>query len=232
MTPPRLVLFDCDGVLVDTETIANRRLVELFNEAGFATDYDYCRRHFSGRSLTSVQEEIEASGVSLGADFVDRWNEGLPALFADRVEAIPHVRQAVEAVRDAGIAYCVATSARISKMHITLGATGLMPLFEHALFSATMVARGKPAPDGYLLAAEQLGVAAADCIVVEDAAPGVQAGLAAGMRVLGFTTTQPAEAMRAATWVVPDISCVTAQSPMPDRPAAGPVRIRLDRVVG
>ncbi len=94
------------------------------------------------------------------------------------------------------------------------------------------VTRGKPAPDGYLLAAEQLGVAAADCIVVEDAAPGVQAGLAAGMRVLGFTTTQPAEAMRAATWVVPDISCVTAQSPMPDRPAAGPVRIRLDRVVG
>ncbi|MEQ8449488.1 MAG: HAD family phosphatase [Nitratireductor sp.] len=186
MTPPRLVLFDCDGVLVDTETIANRRLVELFNEAGFATDYDYCRRHFSGRSLTSVQEEIEASGVSLGADFVDRWNEGLPALFADRVEPIPHVRQAVEAVRDAGIAYCVATSARISKMHITLGATGLMPLFEHALFSATMVARGKPAPDLFLHAAKTMGHPPETAIVVEDSVPGTRAGTAAGMTVLSY----------------------------------------------
>lgn len=186
MTPPRLVLFDCDGVLVDTETIANRRLVELFNEAGFATDYDYCRRHFSGRSLTSVQEEIEASGVSLGADFVDRWNEGLPALFAGRVEAIPHVRQAVEAVRDAGIAYCVATSARISKMHITLGATGLMPLFEHALFSATMVARGKPAPDLFLHAAAAMGHPPETAIVVEDSVPGTRAGTAAGMTVLSY----------------------------------------------
>lgn len=186
MTPPRLVLFDCDGVLVDTETIANHRLVELFNEAGFATDYDYCRRHFSGRSLTSVQEEIEASGVSLGADFVDRWNEGLPALFAGRVEPIPHVRQAVEAVRDAGIAYCVATSARISKMHITLGATGLMPLFEHALFSATMVARGKPAPDLFLHAAKTMGHPPEAAIVVEDSVPGTRAGKAAGMTVLSY----------------------------------------------
>lgn len=184
--PPRLVLFDCDGVLVDTETIANRRLVELFNEAGFATDYAYCRRHFSGRSLTSVQEEIEASGVRLGADFVDRWNEGLPALFADRVEPIPHIRQAVEAVRDAGIAYCVATSARISKMHITLGATGLLPLFEHALFSATMVARGKPAPDLFLHAAAAMGHPPEAAIVVEDSVPGTRAGKAAGMTVLSY----------------------------------------------
>jgi sugar-phosphatase len=78
------------------------------------------------------------------------------------------------------------------------------------------VSRGKPAPDGYLLAAERLGVPAGDCVVVEDAAPGVQAGLAAGMRVLGFTTTQPAEAMGAATWLVPDISCVRAGEPVAD----------------
>jgi len=187
MSIPKLVIFDCDGILVDTENLANRRLAEWLSEAGFATTFEYCRKYFSGRSMASVQKEIEeTTEVRLGADFVDRWNAGLPDLFAHGVEAIPYVREFIEAVRAAGIPYCVATSARISKMHITLGQTGLLPLFEHAMFSSTMVGRGKPFPDLFLHAAKTMGFAPADCIVIEDSVAGTQAGIAAGMRVYSY----------------------------------------------
>lgn len=183
---PDLVIFDCDGVLVDTETLANRRLAQWLGEAGFPVTFEYCRKHFTGRSMSSIQEEIEAAGVSLGSDFVDRWNAGLPDLFAAGVEAVPHVREVVEALRAAQIPYCVASSARVSKMRITLGATGLLPLFEHALFSATMVSRGKPFPDLFLYAARAGGMEPARCVVVEDSVPGTIAGIAAGMRVYSY----------------------------------------------
>ncbi|CDX26357.1 HAD-superfamily hydrolase, subfamily IA, variant 3 [Mesorhizobium sp. ORS 3324] len=184
---PKLVIFDCDGVLVDTENLANKRLAEWLSAAGFATTFEYCRKTFSGRSMVSVQKEIEAeTEVRLGADFVERWNAGLPDLFAHGVEAIPHVRDFIEKVRAAGVAYCVASSARVSKMHITLGQTGLLPLFEHAMFSSTMVGRGKPFPDLFLHAATTMGFAPADCIVIEDSVAGTQAGIAAGMRVFSY----------------------------------------------
>ncbi|TRC75090.1 HAD family phosphatase [Mesorhizobium sp. WSM4307] len=187
MQIPKLVIFDCDGILVDTENLANRRLAEWLTAAGYPTSFEYCRRNFSGRSMASVQKEIEErTEVRLGAEFVDRWNAGLPDLFSHGVEAIPYVREFIEAVRAAGIPYCVATSARISKMHITLGQTGLLPLFEHAMFSSTMVGRGKPFPDLFLHAAKSLGFAPADCIVIEDSVAGTQAGIAAGMRVFSY----------------------------------------------
>ncbi|KQU89292.1 HAD family hydrolase [Mesorhizobium sp. Root695] len=184
---PKLVIFDCDGVLVDTENLANRRLAEWLAAAGYPTSFENCRKNFSGRSMASVQKEIEEeTGVRLGADFVDRWNAGLPDLFAHGVEAIPYVREFVEAVRSAGIAYCVATSARVSKMHITLGQTGLLPLFEHAMFSSTMVERGKPFPDLFLHAAKTMGFSPSECIVIEDSVAGTQAGIAASMRVFSY----------------------------------------------
>lgn len=186
MAPPRLVIFDCDGVLVDTEEPGNRRLAQWLSEAGFPIEYEACRRRFVGRSMASVQAEVEATGVSLGADFVERWNIGLHELFASGVEPIPHVRELVETIRAAGIAYCVASSARVGKMHITLGATGLLPLFEHAMFSSTMVERGKPFPDLFLHAAKTMGFTPADCIVIEDSVAGTQAGRAAGMPVYSY----------------------------------------------
>ncbi|PBB92046.1 HAD family hydrolase [Mesorhizobium sp. WSM3864] len=187
MQVPKLVIFDCDGVLVDTENLANRRLADWLCEAGFQTTFEYRRKTFSGRSMASVQKEIEeATEARLGADFVERWNAGLPDLFAHGVEAMPHVRDFIEKVRAAGIAYCVASSARVSKMHITLGQTGLLPLFEHAMFSSTMVGRGKPFPDLFLHAAKTMGFEPADCIVIEDSIAGTQAGIAAGMRVFSY----------------------------------------------
>jgi HAD superfamily hydrolase (TIGR01509 family) len=187
MSLPKLVIFDCDGILVDTENLANRRLAEWLTEAGYPASFEYCRKNFSGRSMASVQKKIEdQTSIVLGPDFVDRWNAGLPDLFAHGVEAVPHVREFVDAVRASGIAYCVATSARVTKMHITLGQTGLLPLFEHAMFSSTMVGRGKPFPDLFLHAAKTMGVLPADCIVIEDSVAGTQAGIAAGMRVFSY----------------------------------------------
>ncbi|MBZ9760412.1 HAD-IA family hydrolase [Mesorhizobium sp. CA8] len=106
-------------------------------------------------------------------------------LFA-RVEAIPYVRDFIDKVRASGIAYCVASSARVSKMYITLGQTGLLPLFEHAMFSSTMVSRGKPFPDLFLHAAKTMDYAPADCILIEDSVAGTEAGIAAGMRVFSY----------------------------------------------
>jgi len=183
---PDLVIFDCDGVLVDTEALGNRRLAAWLTEAGYPIAYEDCRRRFMGRSMVSVQAEVEAAGVSLGPDFADRWNAALPQLFASGVEAIPHAREAVEAVRDAGLAWCVASSARVTKMQITLGVTGLLPLFEGRMFSATMVARGKPFPDLFLHAAGIMGYPAAACAVVEDSVAGTIAGRAAGMAVYSY----------------------------------------------
>jgi HAD superfamily hydrolase (TIGR01509 family) len=185
MPRPGLVIFDCDGVLVDTETLANRRLSAWLTEAGFAISYEDCRRTFCGRSMKSVQEEVEASGVVLG-DFVERWYRELPGLFEDGLEAVPHVETAVVALREAGVPWCVASSANVEKMHITLGKTGLLPHFESVLFSASMVERGKPFPDLFLHAASQMGYAPGECVVVEDAVPGVKAARAAGMHVFGY----------------------------------------------
>ena len=186
MRVPRLVIFDCDGVLVDTETLANHRLSQWLNEAGYATTYEHCRKHFCGRSLVSVHQEIEASGASLGADFVERWYRELPGLFASGVQTIPHVEEFIGSVKAAGIASCVASSARVDKMHLTLGQTGLLPRFQDVLFSATMVERGKPFPDLFLHAAREMKVAPEDCIVIEDSVAGTRAGIAAGMRVFSY----------------------------------------------
>ncbi len=183
---PGLVIFDCDGVLVDTETLSNRRLAEWLGAAGYETTYERCRRQFVGRSMSAVKADVEAAGVSLGHDFVERWNAGLVDLFAGKVQAIPHVHGQVEAIRAARLPYCVASSARFTKMHLTLGATGLLPFFEDVLFSASMVERGKPFPDLFLHAASTMGFAPADCVVIEDSVPGTIAGIAAGMRVLSY----------------------------------------------
>lgn len=183
---PGLVIFDCDGVLVDTEGPANLRLSQWLTEAGYPIGYEDCRRRFSGRSMVSVQAEVQAEGIPLGADFVERWNLGLPDLFAAGVEPIPHVRSFIDAVTAAEIAFCVASSARVTKMQITLGATGLLPLFEGRMFSATMVGRGKPSPDLFLHAAATMGFEPSLCTVVEDSVAGTQAGIAAGMRVYSY----------------------------------------------
>ncbi len=184
---PELVIFDCDGVLVDTESISNTRLAELITEAGLPMTMAECRKRFVGLSMRTVQERLlSENGIQLGEDFVHRWNEGLPKLFESGLRAIPHIRMAIAAIREAGIPMCVASSGKIEKMHLTLGLTCLLPHFAEVLFSAYQMKRGKPFPDLFLHAASKMGHDPADCVVIEDSVPGVQAGVAAGMKVLGY----------------------------------------------
>ncbi|GAB4362830.1 MAG: HAD family phosphatase [Oricola sp.] len=187
MTPPHLVIFDCDGVLVDTETLANRRLAEILGEHGLPISMEESRRRFMGRTMDSVRDMVLAEdGIDLGADFADRWLAELPSIFSNGVEAIPHAREVILYLNAIDTPYCVASSAKLEKMHMTLGASGLLPLVENVLFSAWMVERGKPAPDLFLHAARTLGFEPERCAVVEDSVTGAQAGKAAGMRVFGY----------------------------------------------
>lgn len=183
---PGLVIFDCDGVIVDTEKTANLVLCAWLTEAGYPVSYEDCRRRFSGRSMKSVQEEVMAAGHDIGFDLAARWYGSIDEIFGAGVDPVPHIEAVVGSLRTAGIPWCVASSAKLDKMYLTLGTTGLLPHFEHALFSATMVERGKPHPDLFLHAAREMGFAPHDCVVIEDSVPGTLAGIAAGMRVFSY----------------------------------------------
>jgi HAD superfamily hydrolase (TIGR01509 family) len=186
MTRPDLVIFDCDGVLVDTETLGNRHLVKMLCACGYATTFEAVRRDFCGMPMRAVKEKVESEGYALGDDFVDRWYKAIPIIFENGVEAIPHVEDVIAAVKQAGLPYCVASSANVEKMHITLGKTGLIDHFRDVLYSASMVARGKPFPDLFLHAAREMGHEPSRSVVIEDSVAGTRAGTAAGMRVFSY----------------------------------------------
>ncbi len=188
MTRYTLTIFDCDGVLVDSEDAANRVMVEMLAGIGFEIGLADCMARFVGKSMATVQAEV---AEETGRAFPPGWPEAVRArtietLQRERVAAIPGIREVVDAHRAMGRPYCVASSGRVEKMHATLGSAGLLALFSDVLFSATMVGRGKPAPDLFLHAAAVMGHPPAACVVVEDSLPGVQAAVAAGMPVCAY----------------------------------------------
>ena len=184
---PSLVIFDCDGVLVDTEPVANRLLAVVLGEEGFPISYEECRRLFVGRTMDAVRAHVEdALGRPLRGDWTAYIRDRTLEAFAEGVEPIPGAREIVHALGARGLPYCVASSGKFEKMRFTLGATGLLPLVEHALFSAEEVRHGKPAPDLFLHAAARMGHEPSRCLVIEDSVPGVQAAVSAGMPVIGY----------------------------------------------
>jgi len=181
---PALVIFDCDGVLVDSEPIANRVTVEVLGEIGLPMTTEECTRTFIGRSVASCCEIMERLlGRALPERFAADWEERELAAFRAEVSPIPGIAEALERL---GVPCCVASSGSHRRMDVTLGRTGLLERFRGRIFSASDVARGKPFPDLYLHAARSMGVAPGHCAVVEDSVVGVEAAVAAGMRVLGF----------------------------------------------
>jgi HAD superfamily hydrolase (TIGR01509 family) len=188
-----LVIFDCDGVLVDSEPLSNQAFADCLAEIGFDIGYDEVVRRFVGRSNASCLAEVEAEiGQPLPEDFAEHvLRRTLAAL--EEVQPVPGVREALEALEHP---FCVASSGDPRKMRLTLGKTGLLPFFEGRMFSAVEVAHGKPAPDLFLHAAASLGASPRRCIVIEDSLPGIQAARAAEMQVLGFARGEQAAALR------------------------------------
>jgi len=180
-----LFIFDCDGVLIDSEVISARQLIEELKGYGVDMDMAFVSRHFLGRSYPVVLKEVrERWGVQLPDRFEADYRARLLAAFERDLKVMPGV---VETIRALSIPYCLATSSSPERMRKSLEITGLSALFQGRAFTASEVARGKPAPDLFLHAAHRMGADPATCIVLEDSLNGIRAGLAAGMRVWRFT---------------------------------------------
>jgi HAD superfamily hydrolase (TIGR01509 family) len=179
-----LVIFDCDGVLVDSEVISCRVHAETMTRHGYPITAADVARRFLGRSGREARREIEAE---LGHAFADEFEGELLAdllsNFAQSLTPIPFVADALDAI---SLPVCVASSGTLERIAAVLRHTGLHPRFAPNLFSAEQVAHGKPAPDLFLYAARCMGAVVSRCAVVEDSVPGVTAARRAGMTAIGF----------------------------------------------
>ncbi len=177
-----LVIFDCDGVLVDSERLAVRTEAEILSDLGWPLSESEIVERFVGRSATYMHQEIErhlGRRVDWDSEFESRYRD----VFERELVPVPGV---VEALTQITTPVCVASSGSHEKMRFTLGKTGLFDRFEGRIFSVDEVAHGKPAPDIFLFAAARTGVSPDRCAVIEDSVSGVTAGLAAGMAVFAF----------------------------------------------
>ena len=180
-----LVIFDCDGVLIDSEIISARMLVAALADLGVRIDMAYVAQHFLGRSYPTVMAQIRREfGLDLPAEFEDAYRSRLMAAFEQGLTVMPDVSQVLQ---DLALPWCVATSSSPKRAARSLQIVQLDRLVGDGLYTASMVARGKPAPDLFLHAAQQRGVAPNRCLVIEDSLNGVRAGIAAGMQVWRFT---------------------------------------------
>jgi HAD superfamily hydrolase (TIGR01509 family) len=179
-----LLIFDCDGVLVDSELLANAALAELMSALGHPMTTQQAIETFPGRRLSDVLARAEALLSRLiPADLGEQAGKRMLAKFRRELKPVAGVRDAIAALP---YPRCVASSSTRERITLSLEVTGLAPLFGTNVFSADAVARGKPAPDLFLAAAHTLGAAPADCIVIEDSPLGIQAARAAGMQAIGF----------------------------------------------
>ena len=183
-----LVIFDCDGVLVDSEPLSNTVFARALRREGLDWSVEETMRRLMGRSMKACVEIVE--GVlarSLPEDFVHRMQaDTLQAFRAAPLQPVPGINEAIDAIEAQGIKTCIASSGGFDKMEVSLGVTGLWSRFEGRIFSSSQVSRGKPFPDLFLHAAMEMNEQPFDCVVVEDSVPGAQAAKAAGMRALGY----------------------------------------------
>ena len=192
-----LVIFDNDGVLVDSEPHANRVLAALLTECGLPTTFEESLRDYVGSSIPRVRQIAEQQlGRPLPEDFEARYYDALFERFADGLELIPGVREAIERIP---LPSCVASSGSRERIERSLRLTGLLDQFGGRLFSADEVEHGKPAPDLFLLAAESLGAEPGRCVVIEDSPLGIAAANAAGMTSFGFAAATPRDRLREAS---------------------------------
>ncbi len=179
-----LIIFDCDGVLVDSEPLAMQVLLRTLAAEGLTLDRQQAFRDFLGRSLAAMTETLAADyGLVLGREALERMRADLYRLFRAELQPIAGVAEAIAAL---DVPFCVASSSHLERIRLSLEVTGLLPLFEGRIFSASMVRHGKPAPDLFLHAAREMGVAPERCLVIEDSPAGIAAARAAKMAVFAF----------------------------------------------
>ena len=197
-----LVIFDCDGVLVDSEPISNRIFTRALRDLGLDMTFEQVYRAFTGLSMTRCVRIVEQRrGRPVPGDFVLQLRARTRDALRAELRAVRGVETALDRI-DRPL--CVASSGTPEKMRFTLGLTGLLPRFEGRLFSAGEVRRGKPHPDLFLYAARSLGAQPERCAVIEDSVPGALAGTAAGMRVYGYAERTEAASLARAGAVVFD----------------------------
>jgi HAD superfamily hydrolase (TIGR01509 family) len=185
-----LVIFDCDGVLVDSEPLANRELAGMLTEIGLPTTTEESMAAFMGRAWDTITPLIEARlAAPLPETFIDTYYERVFAAFDAELQPVEGIEQALDQIEAMGHVTCVASSGPHERIRRALAKTNLLPRFPDShIFSAQDVQRGKPAPDLFLNAQRTLDHAPQDCVVVEDAPTGVEAARRAQMRVLGYNT--------------------------------------------
>jgi HAD superfamily hydrolase (TIGR01509 family) len=193
-----LVIFDCDGVLVDSESISNDVLAQMLTAEGLPTTLPEARRDYQGLLLTDVVARAEAKlGHPLPPDWLLEYEHERAEAFRRELEPVPGAAETVQRIAAAGIKVCVASQGKLTKTELTLGLTGLRDLFPpDALFSAWLVSRPKPDPELFEHAAATMKAKPSTCVVVEDSPSGITAAVAARMRAIGYTADSDEEALR------------------------------------
>jgi HAD superfamily hydrolase (TIGR01509 family) len=195
-----LVIFDCDGVLVDSEAISNEVLARMLTREGLPTTLREARRDYQGLLLTDVRHQAEAKlGRKLPPDWLAEYERERAVAFRRDLEPIVGAAEAVRRVKAAGLKVCVASQGAVEKTQMTLGLTGLRDLFpSHALFSAHDVPRPKPDPALFRYAATTMNTEPSACVVIEDTPSGIVAAVAAGMRAIGYAADSDERTLRSA----------------------------------
>jgi HAD superfamily hydrolase (TIGR01509 family) len=198
-----LVIFDCDGVLVDSDRISLRIQADALTAIGLPTSYEDCVRDYLGIGMDATLEIVEHRlGRPLPAGWLQGLDAAVTARFETELERVPGVEAALDRI---AYATCVASGGTHAKMRVTLGLTGLYERFQGRIYSVEEVTRGKPAPDLFLHAAAQMNAPPERCVVVEDSPAGVAAAKAAGMPALGFAAETPSERLMQADAVFRDM---------------------------
>lgn len=185
MANPSLIIFDCDGVLVDSEPISIAVLLEMIAKSGVTMSEDDAYDRFLGRSMATISKILhEEYGFAASEADLDEMRTNLYSRFELDLQPIPGIADTLKKLPQRR---CVASSSQPERIRLSLKLTGLIDLLDPHIFSATMVKNGKPAPDLFLFAANTMNVDPAECLVIEDSPAGIQAAKAAGMRVFAFT---------------------------------------------
>ena len=191
------VIFDCDGVLVDSEGLASRVEAELIRELGLDLTVDQVHDLFLGKTVEGVLELIAArSGRKLTSTFVYNWAFATAHAFSRELQPVAGVRAVAELLRDRGHRLAVASQSPLARVRFSLDLTALDEFFGAHVYVTSMVARPKPAPDIYLHAAQRLATPPANCVVIEDSPAGAASAHAAGFRVVGYAPGDTFAAMR------------------------------------